>query len=337
MFNNARLKLTSWYLLILMLISIFFSLVIYRSIAGEIDRFSHIQTLRYENVIQRNNLYTKPTIRFIDPDIIEEAKHRLFVTLIFINFGIFFVVGSLSYVLAGKTLKPIQEMMEEQNRFISDASHEFRTPLTALKSSLEVNLRDNNLTVEEAKKIMGENIHDVNHLQKLSDSLLQLSHYEKPQIFSDFENVSLKQTIHESINKIIPLANKKNISIKSNLVDINIVGNKYGLIDLFIILLDNGVKYSKEKSTILIESKKVKRSVFISFKDHGIGIDKKDLPHLFDRFYRTDKARSKKEVDGYGLGLSIAKKIVDQHYGTIEVESKLKKGTTFNIWLPICR
>ena len=97
-----------------------------------------------------------------------------------INSGIIFFAGSLSYLLAGKTLQPIQEMVEEQNRFISDASHEFRTPLTALKSSLEVNLRDKNLSLTDAKKVIDESIEDVNRLQSLSDSLLNLSKYQEP-------------------------------------------------------------------------------------------------------------------------------------------------------------
>jgi len=319
MFKNARIKLTAWYLLIIMIISISFSLVIYRGLMGEVHRFSRMQKLRF----------------FIDEDLITEIKQRIILSLGIINTIIFITSGALGYFLAGKTLKPIQEMVEEQNRFISDASHEFRTPLTALKSSLEVNLRDKNLSIEEAKKIMGENINDVNHLQKLSDSLLQLSQYEKPQIYSNFKKVSLKQIIEESINKITPLAKNKNINIKNSTINVYLKGSKYGLIDLFVILLDNAVKYSGEKSTISINAKKIDHSISISIEDKGIGIDKKDIPHLFDRFYRSDKARSKKGVDGYGLGLSIAKKIVDQHKGLIVIESKLKKGTSVMVRLPI--
>jgi len=336
MFKKTRLKLTFWYLLILMFISVSFSLIIYKGISDEVDRFSQSQRLRIERRLQDNNYFPQPPqIRFVDSDLIEETKHRLALILIFINGGIFFVVGSLSYFLAGKTLRPIQEMVEEQNRFISDASHEFRTPLTALKSSLEVNIRDKNLSVEDAKKIMNENIKDVNDLQRLSDSLLQLSQYEKPQSHVNFEKVSLKQIINESIKKIETLAKNKNINIKNSTINVDLKGNKYGLIDLFVMLLDNAIKYSKEKSAININTRKTDHSVLISIEDQGIGIDKKDIPHLFDRFYRSDAARSKREVNGYGLGLSIAKKIVDQHKGSIIIESKLKKGTTVVVKLPI--
>jgi signal transduction histidine kinase len=319
-----------------MFISVSFSLIIFKGISNEIDRFSQNQRLRIERRLLDNNSFPQPSsMRFVDPDLIEESKHHFAIILFFINCGIFFIVGSLSYFLAGKTLRPIKEMIDEQNRFISDASHELRTPLTALKSSFEVDLRDKNLTVENAKKTISAGIVDVNNLQRLSDSLLQLSQYEKPRQNVNFEIVSLKQIINESVKKIEPLATRKNILIKNNLVNINIKGSKYGLVDLFVILLDNAIKYSKEKSAININTKKIDHSVLISIEDQGIGIDKKDIPHLFDRFYRSDRARSKKEVNGYGLGLSIAKKIVDQHKGSIVIESKLKKGVKVTVRLPI--
>jgi signal transduction histidine kinase len=107
------------------------------------------------------------------------------------------------------------------------------------------------------------------------------------------------------------------------------------MIDLFVIILDNAVKYSQEKSTITINTKKTEKIVTVSIKDQGIGIGKEDLEHVFDRFYRSDKARSKNDINGYGLGLSIAKEIVNLHKGSINIESKIKKGTTINISLPV--
>lgn len=336
MFKNARLKLTAWYLFILMTVSIFFSIFIYKGATNEIDRLTQMQKQRIERRFQENNFYPPPpNIRFIDPELLQETKRRLLLILVMINSGIIFIVGSLSYFLAGKTLHPIQEMVEEQNRFISDASHEFRTPLTALKSSLEVSIRDDNLSIKEAKKIMSENIKDVNSLQKLSDSLLQLSQYEETKSNLYFEKISLKQLINESAKKVEPLLKYKNIVIKSTIINSFLKGDKYRLTDLLVTLFDNAIKYSKEKSTIRITTKKTEHSVSISIEDQGMGIDQKDIPHLFDRFYRSDKARSKKEIDGYGLGLSIAKKIVDLHRGTINIESKFKKGTLVVVKLPI--
>jgi signal transduction histidine kinase len=319
-----------------MSISVFFSIIIYKGTENEIDRLSSIQRQRIERRLQNNNLFPQPpNIRTADPELVEETKQRLLIILIMINGGIVFFAGSLSYLLAGKTLHPIQEMVEEQNRFISNASHELRTPLTALKSSLEVNLRDKNLSLEEARKIISESIEDVNKLQFLSDSLLQLTQYKKTEAQTKFELLSLQQIIKESVKKINPLIQKKNIIVKNKTQNIDVKGNKYSLIDLFVIILDNAVKYSQDKSTITIYTKKTEKSVIISVKDQGIGIDEEDLKYVFDRFYRSDKARSKGNIDGYGLGLSIAKEIVNSHKGSINIESKIKKGTTVNISLPV--
>lgn len=332
MFKTARLKLTAWYLLIIMFISLAFSLVIYRGLTGEINRVAKLERFRMG---RRHSEVRLPSPIFLDPDFINEIKRRIIFGLTIVNGIIFVGAGALGSFLAGKTLRPIQEMVEEQNRFISDASHELRTPLTALKSSLEVNLRDKKLSIEAAKKIMEESIDDVNSLERLSDSLLQLSQYEKSFAYFQMEKVSLKQIIKEAVQKISPLAKNKNIKLLNKTLDINLKGNKFALIDLFIILLDNALKYSGDRSTISVNTNKIDHSALISIKDQGIGIDKKDLPHIFDRFYRSDKARSKKETNGYGLGLSIAKKIVEQHKGSIKIESKLKKGTTVIVRLPI--
>jgi signal transduction histidine kinase len=280
-----------------MFISVSFSLIIYKGITGEIDRFSQNQRLRIERRFEENKYFPKPPeIRFVDPDLVEEMKNRLALILVIINSGIFFIVGSLSYFLAGKTLRPIQEMVEEQIRFISDASHVFRTQLTALKSSLEVNLRDKNLTVIDAIKVMNESVEDVNNLQKLSDSLLQLAQYEKPKINNHFEKNSLKKIINESLQNIEALAKNKNITIKSIIVDGSLGGDKYGLVDLFVILLDNAIKYSKEGSVISIKTKKTKNSIIVSIIDKGIGIGEKDIPHIFNGFIDLTKQDQKRAL-----------------------------------------
>lgn len=316
MFNSARIKLTAWYLLIIMFISIAFSFVIYHGMMNEVRRFSRIQRIRIER---------------IDKDILDEIKQRIVIELGMINVFIFITSGALGYFLAGKTLHPIQEMVEEQNQFISDASHELRTPLTALKSSLEVNLRDKNLSIDDARKIMSENIEDVNNLQKLSDSLLNLSQYQKPFFLLNTRDVSLNTCINKAVERVAPLARQKQILLKTNIEKLNIDGVEDELINLFVIILDNAIKYSAKKTSIKIIAKKINNQIVIKIEDHGIGIEKKDLPFIFNRFFRADQSRSKTKIIGYGLGLSIAQNIVKNHYGKITVTSTIKKGTTFKI------
>lgn len=328
MFKSARLKLTAWYLLIIMSISIAFSVVIYKVQINEVERFAKAEQFRLER------RFRIPFVVF-DNSVILEIKRRLIFLLLGINGVILAAAGGLGYFLAGRTLRPISEMLDEQNQFITDSSHELRTPLTSLKSAMEVGLRDKNLSLKEAKALVSENIEEVNKLQSLSDSLIQLTQYGKANGNIIMEKISLNEVVNKAIERVKLVAKQKTITIEDNVDEFEIFGNKYGLTDLLVILLDNAIKYSPGESTVEITAQKNDGVVKILVRDQGIGIAKEDIQHIFDRFYRADTARLKTKAGGYGLGLSIAKKIVDFHHGTILVESELGKGSTFIVRLPI--
>ncbi len=330
MFNKARLKLTAWYLVIIMVISISFSAVIYRVAANEVERFDRIQRTR----IQTRFGFSQQVI-IIDPFLVQETEGRIIITLLLINTTIFIVSGIASYFLSGITLTPIKEMVDEQNRFISDASHEINTPLTSLKLAMEVFLRNKKSNLSESKVLIKESIDEVNKLQALSKSLLQLARFEVPNGHTKFEVLGIKEIIDEAIKKVKPMAIKKEIKLEIKIESVKITGNRYSLTDLFVNLLDNAIKYSPQKSVVEISTRTAKDYVEIFIKDSGIGISKNDLPHIFDRFYRADLARSRKVTGGYGLGLSISKKIVEEHGGFITIESKLGKGAIFIVKLPL--
>lgn len=331
MFHSTRLKLTAWYLVIIMVISCLFSIVIYRGINTEFSRFERFQSARHERLEQEIGLPVPLTNSF-DPQLIADARNRLKLTLLLINLGILTVAGAAGYFLAGRTLKPISDMVEEQNRFITDASHELRTPLTSLRSEIEVNLRDKNLNITEARKLLESNLEDVNSLQSLSDSLIRLTQYQKTNNGLDFEKVSILSILAESIKKVMPLARVKKIQIKNKVRDSKIVADRQSIGELFVILLDNAIKYSGPNTQIILSSKSSDSFVEVSIKDQGYGINKAEVPHLFDRFYRGDKSRTKTNATGYGLGLSIAKQIVNKHNGFIKVESE-KTGSVFTVLL----
>jgi signal transduction histidine kinase len=150
-----------------------------------------------------------------------------------------------------------------------------------------------------------------------------------------FEKINLQDIISEAFGKIKPLADKKNIGLSMDENDIYVAGDKLSIVELLVILLDNAVKYSHEESKIMVTIQSEGHTAILKVKDEGIGIKASDLPHIFSRFYRADISRSKKQINGYGLGLSIAAQIVKLHKGKIEVESKAGKGTTFIIKLPL--
>ncbi len=327
MFHSARLKLTAWYLLIIMTISLSFSAVIFHTQKLEIDRFVRTQRFQLELRFPNVDFPLRPTINY---ELIDDIKRRLFLTLGVINLSILAISGITSYFLAGVALDPIQKMLSEQRRFVSDSSHELRTPLTALKSSLEVNLRDPHLTLADAKTLLQDSLADVNRLQQLSDNLLSLAQYDNPKS-QPFTKISTNEIIIKATNQLSPLAALKNIKLKLVGENYFIHGLEDKLSELLVILIDNAIKYSPNGKTVTIKTLLKDRHVIIEIKDQGIGIGEKDIPHIFDRFYRADTARSNTTISGYGLGLSIAKKIVDVHHATIKVTSQLGKGTTFQL------
>lgn len=333
MFQSARLKLTAWYLLLIMLISILFSVAFYNVSTREIQRI--IRRIQFDQEQREHGLLfhlpppNAPTVQTL-----EESQQHLQLVLVIINGIIFVLAGGAGYFLAGRTLKPIKVMVDEQNRFITDASHELRTPLTALKSEIEVYFRSKNHTLTEADTILASNLEEVNNLQILSDNLIQLAHYPKTNGTAVFTTVSLGEVMRATEKKLAKTAKQKSISFENIVHDYPLHGDKESLINLFGIFLDNAIKYSPEKSTITITAKKTDHTIGVAIADQGMGIEKKDIPHIFDRFYRADISRTKQTISGYGLGLSIAKKIIDIHHGSIQIKSELGKGTTFTIFIP---
>lgn len=343
MFRSARIKLTAWYLLIIMVISMSFSAFIYKVLTSELDRVQQIQRSRVERGLPERHLIIpvpgesgqRPGLLLIDTDIIEETKHRLVIFLVIINSGILMLSGGAGYFLAGRTLKPIAQMLDEQNRFVSDASHELRTPLTSIRSEIEVNLRDKRMGLAEAKKLLRSNLEEVVNLQSLSDKLIKLAQYQKGGNGMVFEKVVFGQVVEEAVRRVDGLAKSRQISIVKKIRAEEVEVNKSSLVELLVILLDNAIKYSPRVSKVEITTQGTDGKVLIGVKDRGAGIDERDLPHLFDRFYRVDESRTKSNVAGYGLGLSIAKQIVDRHNGSIWVESEPDKGTVFTVQLPV--
>lgn len=266
---------------------------------------------------------------------LDEAKRRLALNLLLINAAIFGVSALSGYFLADKTLRPIENALEEQKRFVADASHELRTPLTALKTSMEVALKDKKMSLEEAKTLLKSNLEDVDSLQFLSNNLLGLAHYQENGRSLTFQEIDFAEIINKTSKQTLPLARKKEIEIELEVENCFIEGGKESLEQMMLVFLDNAVKYTSNKGKVTIKTKSDGKYLFIEVKDTGIGITKEDIPHIFDRFYRVDQSRSKSKAAGFGLGLSLAKKIIEIHKGTVEISSILGKGTTFTIKLPL--
>lgn len=315
-----------------MLISGLFSVVIYQTLTFELNRIERAQRFRVQNP-ELFPWHRPGRLMLIDPEVIQETKNRIKLRLLLTNLGILALAGGAGYFLAGRTLRPIKDMVDEQNRFISDASHELRTPLASLRSEIEVSLRDKKLKLHDAKALLVSNLEEVDHLQALSDSLMALSRYQKPND-TTFVQVSLSDIFEEAKRRVHGLAKQKQITVSIISTNIMIEVDKPSLTELFVILLDNAIKYSPEGTTVSVSTSRTDHTVKITVRDEGIGIAKEDLPYVFDRFYRADTSRTKNKTDGHGLGLSIAKKIVEKHHGNIRAEGAKGQGTTFTLQLP---
>lgn len=235
---------------------------------------------------------------------------------------------TLSYVFTGKALKPVKESWQKQKEFIADASHELRTPLTVIQTNLDVMMSDSEGTIEENEVWLDNAYSETRVMADMIDQLLTLAKVDAKENDLDIIELSLSEIVENVTDNMKVIAKNKNIEMVTEIQDNVIIKGDYDKIRrLIVILVDNALKYTQEGrvSIRLYTDRKYK---ILSVKDTGIGIYEEDIPRIFDRFYRSDKARNRK-FGGTGLGLSIAKWIVDSHRASIDVESKIGEGSTF--------
>jgi len=301
--NKAYLKLTFMYASILCFVSIIFSTIIYSNTVNSFN-IRPIKSVQSEAIIKRDN----------------EIKKEMLFHLIVLD-SIIIILGTIgSYFLSKKTLKPIEENLNLQMEFISNASHELKTPITVITMENEVLLREKNHSKEELLHQIKSNLEEVTSLSKLVNILLELARNNKITL----EKIKVIDVVNNACDKLKILSKKKNITILNNIDNLKILANKDILEEVIVIILDNAIKYSDKNTTIKIYNKNSK--IFI--EDEGIGIKEKDLKYIFDRFYRADKSHS---TEGYGLGLSLAKHLTEKMKLKISAYNNKEKGSTFVI------
>ena len=334
MFKSATVKLTAWYLIIIMAISLIFSLAIYQLNFHEVN-------IRLEN-LQHGLIDTTTTVlqqsssktSFQDDlrlDQSRQAAVQMIMALVYINAFILIAGGFGSYFLARRTLGPIEKAHEAQSRFTSDASHELRTPLAAMKAELEVYLRDDTLALDEAKELLESNLEEVDKLIQLSEMLLKMAHLDYDKLVK--KQIDLVELLQSSLKPFARSRKRFDITTRKNAL---ILGNESAVIELMNILIENALKYSPERSRISIRIFERRLMTGFEIKNTGEPISEEKLPHIFDRFYRGDNSRTESGKNGLGLGLAIAKKIAEIHHGYIQASST-EKETSFTFYLPNLR
>lgn len=337
MFNKTYLKLTGLYLAVFMMISLFFSISLYQISIQQVSielrwNGDRIGRMMYE---QRLPQKVRENYAYEISDHYQDAKAGIISRLVLINIFVLIGGGILCYLLAKWTLRPIEEAHKSLEQFTADASHELRTPLAAMQTETEVALMNPKLTIKEAKQQLNSNLEEVHKMSELTGTMLSLARFNEDGNF-EFSIVKAEELIHEAIARVKPEADLKKIKINTNIIansSVNIT--KESVQQSLIILIENAIKYSPESSAIFITLEQAKNMAKISITDQGIGISENDTKYIFNRFYRADSARDKNTVAGNGLGLSIAKNIIEKNNGNIKVVSKLGEGSTFIVFLPI--
>lgn len=227
-------------------------------------------------------------------------------------------------------LARLDDAFRRERQFTADASHELRTPLTAMQTIIGSTLARQRTPVEYEQALADLN-QEAQQMRSLTEGLLHLARTDAGRQPIKLEEVNLSFLLQDVTDSLRPLAADKGLTLITNVpADLTVAGDSDGLIRLFLNLIDNAIKYTKQGYIAISAKAQTANRLMITVTDTGVGIPPDHLPYIFDRFYRADAARS---TEGIGLGLAIAREIVQVHGGTITVKSELGKGTTFTIEL----
>jgi signal transduction histidine kinase len=238
--------------------------------------------------------------------------------------------------LTQQSLKPIEQSFQQLKQFTADASHELRSPLTAIKTSVEV-MRSHPERIHPADvKKLGAIASATNQMTHLVEDLLLLARTDAASAApaQDWRAIPLDEVLEDLVELLEPKAVAKAIELQSNLQpNVSVMGDAAQLSRLFSNLLENAIAYTPARGTIALSMHRSDRFVIVSVEDTGIGIAPEQLPLIFHRFWRADKARVQRE-GGLGLGLAIAQAIAQRHRGEITVTSQFGVGSCFKVRLP---
>lgn len=329
MFKTARFKLTLWYGASVALILMSFSLILY---------FNMAQSLKEDVEVERETEVEGSAAgnsqdRHLEELFVSASLAKLREILVASNLGVLLLSMGASYWLAGRTLRPIDEVLKRERRFTAGASHELRTPLTVIQSGADMMLQRKR-SPEEYEETLRDIREEAVYMSQVVADLLTLARdgTASRQVFK--EPVHLRVLLEEIIRRMEPVAAARGLRLESRLeIDSVVQGDQQRLRQMFFNLVENAIKYNKDDGEVFVGLQREAHWAKVEVKDTGMGMTAEDLRHVFEPFYRVDKARSR-QLGGSGLGLAICDWVIRAHNGHIDVVSQIDQGTTFTVWLP---
>lgn len=316
-FQRARLLLTLMYTVLLAAILTLAASVTYSTFSSRLaGRFARLHDV-------------PPRVRDI-PDV-DLVRRDLRFTLFVVNGALLAAAGTLSYVLAGATLRPIQDAYERQRMFLADASHELRTPLAVLRLTID-NAR---AQLSNPPASLADASHAVTHMTTLVNDLLTIARVDSMSGAATSGATALAPAITAAMSAVHPLADERHIALRSALdADVTVHGDDTVVRCALTNVITNAVKYNVDHGTVDIALCVTGSTARVTVTDTGVGIPAEDLPFVFDRFYRSEKSRTR-EMGGSGLGLSIVAASMRSINGDVQIESTTGKGTVVTLIFPV--
>ena len=279
-------------------------------------------------------VYKKDSNHFIySLDVTNQLRimNNLIYSFILVGFIILVIIFFTNRFFANRYIAPVKEAFMKQKQFIEDASHELKTPLAIISTNTDVLLDNNEDTISNQSRWIHHIQEETTRMKELTNNLLYLTEIDHTRTQMLYVPFNLSETVESVILTMEPIIFEKNISLHYEIEpNLNIQGNEEQIKQVIMILLDNAIKYTHPIGSLVLRLQKQHSDIVLSVQNTGDGIPSEHLDKIFDRFYRTDSSRSRK-LGGYGLGLAIAKSIIEQHKGKIYAKSTLNETTTFYV------
>jgi two-component system, OmpR family, sensor histidine kinase CiaH len=321
-FELARLKLTGYYMLIFSVILVMFTWLVFEA--------KESAFVRVYTVVNDAEGGGPRTVEL--QDTFADFNKRFQQRVLLFDLGLWVIAAWLAYGLSGKTLKPIRDMWREQEAFVADVSHGLRTPLATMNMEIEAFIRTQKRIPTTSKALLFSLQEEISYLTRITQGVLSLTRARPGS--RNHEPVPLTEMATKTTLSFSGLAQAKQQTVRlGKMEEVMVKGNPDQLKQVLTILIDNAIKYGKAGVKVSVSVTKGVSAAKLEVADTGPGIEAKELRTIFRRFYRGEKTKSL--ARGAGLGLAVAKKIVEAHEGHIRVKSEVGKGTTFTVTLPL--